>query len=369
MFLRNLKNTLIRRNSDRVYACAAKWVRASFFNSFDESQLPALTAGEKARILDKWGAVIPDPSIGYYAFRVFKKFDRFNPDYVPEPYFQPYIMRSLNPTADHEALQNKCLADLLFHGLHTPRIIARRPGIGNTLDGAFNPLAEEDLIRLLAERSEPFIIKPAKDSNSGHGVQLIQPGMSASDVRHLLSGYPDNFVIQEVVRQSRFTAGFNPTSLNTFRVMTLYINNRQSVLTTMIRMGGKGKVVDNFCNGGLFAGVDPDGRMTGSGITIDNEILKSYNGIDLAGERVPNFDKVKEMALEAHRRIPMCGLVAWDIALDINDLPCLIEANLWWPVLSYVEVCNGPIFGDRTDEVIDFVRNHPPRLIPVTPRV
>ena len=54
----------------------------------------------------------------------------------------------------------------------------------------------------------------------------------------------------------------------------------------------------------------------------------------------------------------MCGIIAWDIALDSTTSPLLIEANMWWPGISYGEICSGPIFGARTDEVIDYIKSH-----------
>lgn len=45
------------------------------------------------------------------------------------------------------------------------------------------------------------------------------------------------------------------------------------------------------------------------------------------------------------------------MALDKDGDPVLIEGNTVYPGISLEQMCSGPIFGNRTDEVIDYLIN------------
>lgn len=53
---------------------------------------------------------------------------------------------------------------------------------------------------------------------------------------------------------------------------------------------------------------------------------------------------VKEIAPRFAR---FAKLVSWDFAVDKNENPLLIEANLYGGELDFHQKCNGPIFGDE----------------------
>ena len=103
--------------------------------------------------------------------------------------------------------------------------------------------------------------------------------------------------------------------------------------------------------------VDENGCLNKIGYSNKGTVTE-YNGVNFENCKVPNFEKVKSFVLNAHARIPMCALVGWDIGVDENDEPILVEANLESPSVNVSQLCCGPIFGDRTEEVFDYVKNH-----------
>ena len=49
-----------------------------------------------------------------------------------------------------------------------------------------------------------------------------------------------------------------------------------------------------------------------------------------------------DFAVNAHRLyLPAMGQVAWDLALDENCEPILIEVNLGWPGVIFDQMANG----------------------------
>jgi hypothetical protein len=52
-------------------------------------------------------------------------------------------------------------------------------------------------------------------------------------------------------------------------------------------------------------------------------------GTIVAGERVPDFDRIVKLVRRAHRKLmPGVPLIGWDVALTEEAGTCLLEANL-----------------------------------------
>jgi hypothetical protein len=93
----------------------------------------------------------------------------------------------------------------------------------------------------------------------------------------------------------------------------------------------------------------------------------SWNGITFSGCSIPGFNKALDFVRENHRKyFPHIGFIAWDIAIDANGNPLLIEANINATMIHRTQiVIQQLIFGDRTDEVADHCRRINPRLLPI----
>ena len=45
-------------------------------------------------------------------------------------------------------------------------------------------------------------------------------------------------------------------------------------------------------------------------------------------------------------------MISWDIAIGEDELPVLIEANLYFGQLDFHQLNNGPLFGEDTEEIL-----------------
>lgn len=139
------------------------------------------------------------------------------------------------------------------------------------------------------------------------------------------------------------------------RITTLLLNGNVSICSAAIRCGKAGSLVDNVGAGGAIIGIRENGALHPYG--FNHEGMTSKNGeFVFDGFSIPNYDKVIKFALDAHSFIPNIRLAGWDICLDSNNQPKLIEVNTSWPGIFYEQLCTGPIFGGRTDEVLDFCK-------------
>jgi hypothetical protein len=77
---------------------------------------------------------------------------------------------------------------------------------------------------------------------------------------------------------------------------------------------------------------------------------------------IPNWDKVLLFAKNIGDRILHHRLIALDIALDKNGEPVLIEYNLGMFSYWLFMYTNQEVFGEYTDEVIDYCKKQYPKL-------
>ena len=320
-------------------------------------ELQSLTDSEIYDINRKWAGVTPRLKNGYLGLRIYKTLHGFNPNYVPINYFYPFITKSLNDSDAITAFSHKGMMPIYFNGIRQPSIIINCIR-GTLLDKEFHPISLQSAIETIKNIHKDLIIKPSTDTSSGKNVRIIKLETNRKELENIIRSYGNNFVIQEIINQSEETKRFNPTSLQTLRINTLLLNNHLSVGRTIMRVGGANSIVDNLNAGGFMVDIKPNGQISEYGYSLDGKKHSSSNGYILKDYMIPNFDKVLNLAMEAHLRIPQCKLVGWDISLDEKNEPILIEANLRNPSAVGVQLCGGPFFGSRTDEVIDFVRRN-----------
>lgn len=204
-----------------------------------------------------------------------------------------------------------------------------------------------------------IIIKDSRDSSGGKGIKKM--GVSSSTKEVFLSeleGRKQDFVIQECIRQNEEMSSFNPTSINTFRITTLYLNGRYSVLNINLRMGKDGSTVDNWGAGGIMVGVNPDGSLKPVDIDIFMNKYRSSNRVTFEGAVIKEMPSILKEVEKAHKNyFSLCKLIGWDICIDEHNNPVLIEVNSSQPGIIGEQILNGPIFGERTQEVIDYCKS------------
>jgi hypothetical protein len=217
------------------------------------------------------------------------------------------------------------------------------------------------------------LVKPVIDSWGGKNVLVFERdkqgtwkcinGDVAFSFKNLVSYYQKNFVIQEFLESHSFYKRFNPTSFNTIRVYAYRSPKDEQIhiLHTLLKVGGKGSMVDNITTGGLFFYISSDGKFL-NGFSHDLrkiEVVPDGSGQLLSDEpKVPGFDEVKALASKIALKAPFHRLMAIDINIDVRGIPRLIEINLAEPG-GGVQVFGIPFFGSFTEEVIEYCKSHP----------
>ncbi|GAA4831570.1 hypothetical protein GCM10023354_08420 [Garicola koreensis] len=237
---------------------------------------------------------------------------------------------------------------------------------GRFYDADANWILDDTEVLKILSRVGRGIIKPTSLDN-GRGVELLEyagedkigVGSRKLTLRGLKRRYRQNFMVQEIVPQHPTLAAPHPDSLNTLRVVTLRWNGDVHHLLTFARFGVDGRINDNAGTGGLCVGVQADGSFNTYAINEHGKLFESHPDSSVSFKSmpsVPGYGDVVEFARRLHHDVPYFDLLSWDVAIDHDGLPVLIECNFRGAVWLYQLATGQPLFGDFTEELLSAVR-------------
>jgi len=264
--------------------------------------------------------------------------------YIPDNWFFRYFDSVLNDWPSCKVLDDKSLYDLYFAGINKPHTI------GYCCDGLWMTegykVSTMENVAEVCRNCGTVIIKPSVGSSGGHGISFWKEG--EKDIEVILSDYR-NCVVQEIIEQHQDLAAIHSESINTIRIMSMVLNGEVHLLSSILRMGTGNSKVDNVSSGGVACGIDENGCLRETTWNAKGQHWKGHpQGVELLGRKVPAFEQCNDLVKEiAPRFARFAKLVSWDFAVDKNENPLLIEANLYGGELDFHQMCNGPIFGDE----------------------
>lgn len=271
--------------------------------------------------------------------------------YIPESLYYSEITRSLN-NYEMAALHHKNVQDQIFSAKQPKTLVRKIDSI--YLNDNYEPISLEESLKI-CDKEGKVIIKPSSGTYGGTGIEFWNRENGFDKLKKLIESIPE-FIIQEVVKQHPFFESIHPNSLNTLRLVTLLIDNKPVLLSTILRMGKDGSKVDNSSVGGVICPVDKEGWLAESAIQPDQRVITQHpDGFKFKGNRIPFFKEIIEDVYRQHYRVPYFKLIFWDYALSPEGIPILIEANIPRGQIDSHQLNNGPIFGKYTDRVLDYV--------------
>lgn len=235
-----------------------------------------------------------------------------------------------------------------------------------------NRVVDYGTVKSILMQYDELFVKKATDSWGGLGVHYYNKrNETIEELQQNLQKIWGDLVIQECIRQSEEISRLNPSSVNTVRIMThLMDDGTVKIRSSILRMGAGGSKVDNASSGGISTGIEDDGRLkavaySNTGVKYEEHPTTKIKFSDVV---VPNFDKMRQMVKTLQVKFPHFRLISWDLAVNFDNEPMLIEANLCDGELDFHQLNNGPIFGKDTESVLKEVfgkerRKHSNRLV------
>ncbi len=351
-----------RKFFDDLYVKGELWVVARRSKKYIHSgakktkTTPEMKRVFKEKIVPYWKNYGVKVSIDPQKFYSFGDPAKFDPRYIPNNLWVTRIVPYFNSLLYAPGFQDKCLHNLFFPDMKRPETVVKNVN-GVYYDDDLHLLTLEEAIDRM-QAVDRFIVKPSVGSSRGRGIRFYNGSeMSREELAAIENEYGHkNFVIQKLVKQHADMAALNDSSLNTLRVVSFLYKGQVHILSTAVRIGGAGSLVDNVSAGGYQCDVGPDGRLVeyaytkrGGKRTFKNTDEKGMRFADMV---IPSYDKILETVRREAARMGHYRIIGWDIAVDESGEPVFIEYNC---NPGQNQMSSGPTLGDLTEEVLDEV--------------
>lgn len=289
----------------------------------------------------------------------------FRYNYFPEILFSTKLEPLWNPYRTAEFLGDKNLLHPLFgtiKNLHIPKTILS--SVRGVLRDGENKIVDFEIAVETVSNIGYCVIKKTVDTSSGRDVIVAnlvdgKDEKSGQSIKDLLLSFGADFVVQERVIQSQVLSQFNSSSLNTFRVITYILDGQIKVCPIALRLGRNNAEKDNIHYGGVSIGVDFNGAIREFAFSEYGEKLSEHpdSKVVFLGKTIPQIDEIVQKTKELHQCVPYLGVVSWDMSLDENDIPVLIEMNTTGQSAWFCQMVNGePLFGDDTAKILGIIK-------------
>ena len=274
--------------------------------------------------------------------------------YIPLDIQYCYIDDWFNDSHAATVLDDKNMYDLYFYDINRPKTIGRVID-GSFFDESYCRIALNELLDKCTTNRQ-VILKPAVSSAAGAGIEFWSVDDGKPALEEFLKRHK-NYIIQDLIQQHDDINNIYKDSVNSIRIVTCCLDGKTEILSSVIRMGVNGCRIDNASKGGLFCGINDDGSLKKYGYSKSGEAYVSHpQGAVFAECRIPNYSKCKELCVNlSNRFIRVAKLVSWDLAVDKNAEPILIEVNLCYGGADIHQIANGPLFKDYTENIIQRV--------------
>lgn len=254
----------------------------------------------------------------------------------------------LNNRLYHKCSQNKSIekAILSTYGIPTPEFLGHFHGVrGLTIAGdAFRTKAQlKHMLELQAVGAR--LCFKIIDGWGGDGFIAIEclPAKQFLDLESkkevgfeefykiLHNPEKEGLIVERYLEQHPVFSSFNPSSLNTCRVLLRVKGDEVVCLSVYLRVGRVGSLVDSSTSGGVIFPVD---KMTGvldAGFTKHERgvFYDSHpdSGVQMCGEKLPCYEEGLDLAKKSILAFPGINFAGVDLAFS-KDGPAIIEINI-----------------------------------------
>ncbi len=264
-----------------------------------------------------------------------------------------------NPFKYQILFTDKYVQKALLTGLKlpTPAVLAFIGGGGSSVS------TFQEFQVVVGDAPDEFVLKPVSAAG-GRGLRKLRKsrgevleGNEPIRLEDIWNGLRPNMdrgiLMEETAHNNELIRSMNPSSLNTFRVITFQFPDAGWVhLCSYLKVGRQNSAVDNSGAGGLLVRIDSDGR-TGRAVDFDTRSECTHHpdsGAVLSDLMIDGFREVISLAVDASAHFPQMGILGWDIALTRTG-PAIIEVNAS-PDCHYPQIAYGGLVTDELMQVL-----------------
>lgn len=277
---------------------------------------------------------------------------------MPVDFYYCYVDPHFNDWDIAPVIDNKCTYSRIFKDTKQPKTYFCR--VNQIWTDSNTKLVSETEILDTIKSGNEFVIKQANNSEGGSNIFFVRGEHAAQQFQAACKTIKSDIVVQEAILQHEQLSMVNPTSVNTIRILSLLNQKEVKIYSAILRMGIAGSRVDNISRGGIACGINQDGSLKPVAYNYLGQAYHKHptTGVDFDTIVIPNFDQACKLVKDAHPAIPNFRLVSWDLAIEQDGTPVLVEANLCYGELNLHQLNNGPVFGEDTQSILNEVFDH-----------
>ena len=254
--------------------------------------------------------------------------------------YYPYAKNSVEYYA---TIDNKFIFKTLLKGFDLPQ-----PKLFFSVGTEYEVSREEDFVSRLGEIKSDIVLKPI-DGSCGEGIfifrykdgnyHLRDVPVAADKIWESLARGKKRYLVEERVIQKKSYDALNPSSLNTYRVLLIRLDDGELyVARVSMRIGKRGHFLDNLALGSISLVFNNEGRAIfaydwGAGREITHHPDTNH---PLTGVTMECHDEVVALARRASSKFGFLGTTGWDIGVSETG-PVIIEGNMFYDT-SYNQV-------------------------------
>lgn len=321
---------------------------------------PELTNYEKKEISSYWaqfGIKIYDYDwhrMYYHATKI------HDPRFVPDLVAGLVVYEFYNDKVFENTWRDKNMFERLLPDVPMPKTLGKR------IRGRFfhedigyieNNISLIEKIGCCVKSGDSIIIKNTRDTGFGKGVRkyLIN---EKKDIINAFAEWEkcENFIVQECVNQHEILKSFNKNSSNMIRVCSWRYGNKVDILFAAARVGVEDSITDiSFVSGEERVNIIgiSNGYFKDKMIDQDGQLIKYLDGVI----KVPSWEKIVDIIKKNHLLIDNFDIIGWDFTINENGEPICFEWNISWPGTVLYQYANGPLYGDKTEKIFEFLEN------------
>lgn len=113
--------------------------------------------------------------------------------------------------------------------------------------------------------------------------------------------------------------------------------------------------MDNAHAGGMFIALSEDGTLHEKAFTEFDDSFSQHpdSGLVFDGYKIDKLPEVVNTVKKMHYLMPSIGVINWDMTIDENGYPILIEANVNCGSIWLFQMAHGcGVFGEKTPEIL-----------------
>lgn len=265
----------------------------------------------------------------------------FEEGWLPDNYYGNVVIRKIQ--GDYGKISAlKPLCNTLFHANVSPDIASFINGFW--FDRHFRPIAIGDLENVIFANTDKVICK-LDTSYQGRDVFPFEK----QDFNAKVVESKGNGVIQKYIRQHKFFNAFVATAVATIRITTVVDNkNTISLRACYLRLGRANDTHVKSVNHIRIPMDMKSGTLHEQGYLANWRTITAHpdSNVSFSDKIIPSYEKCIQLVLKLHEKMPMVRAIGWDVIVDTEGSPVVMEWNGYSNDIKFSEATQGPCFKD-----------------------